>query len=148
MQSALRHIVIWLYDIFSTFSQKREDFRKLLNTKCAFWFPLHLLSETYLIIRRIEQDVLDLFIGLHVKYALFLSSFNETWIFSTNFRKNSGISDFHENPVQWEPNCCMRAGGQKWWSNSAKAPDNSNSLNTPCAVCGVPLCSKLVRYAH
>jgi len=23
----------------------------------------------------------------HVKYALFLSDFNETWIFATNFRK-------------------------------------------------------------
>jgi len=26
-------------------------------------------------------------IGLHVKYTLFLSEFNETWIFSTYIRK-------------------------------------------------------------
>jgi hypothetical protein len=27
-----------------------------------------------------------MYIGLHVKYTLFLSDFNETWIFSTYFR--------------------------------------------------------------
>ena len=28
-----------------------------------------------------------MYIGLHVKYPLFLSDFNETWIMATNFRK-------------------------------------------------------------
>jgi len=28
-----------------------------------------------------------MYIGLHVKYPLFLSEFTETWIFSTYFRK-------------------------------------------------------------
>jgi len=35
--------------------------------------------------------------GLHVKYPLFLSDFNYTWIFSADFRKIS-YSKFHENP--------------------------------------------------
>jgi len=33
-------------------------------------------------------------IGLHIKYPLFLSDFNETWIFLTNFLKNPQISNF------------------------------------------------------
>ena len=33
-------------------------------------------------------------IGLHVKYRLFLPDFNETWIFSTGFQKNTQISNF------------------------------------------------------
>ena len=37
---------------------------------------------------------------LHVKYPLFLSDFNETLIFSTNFRKKAGISSsFKIRPV-------------------------------------------------
>jgi len=28
-----------------------------------------------------------MYVGLHVKYPLFLSDFSETWIFSTDFQK-------------------------------------------------------------
>ena len=34
-----------------------------------------------------------MYVGLHVKYPLFLSDFNETVIFSTNFWKNTEISN-------------------------------------------------------
>jgi hypothetical protein len=36
-----------------------------------------------------------MYIGLHVKYPLFLLDFNETQIFSNIFKKRS---NFHENP--------------------------------------------------
>jgi len=42
---------------------RRQFLRKmwpiqLLNTKCVFWFPLQLLSETFLILRRTERDMI------------------------------------------------------------------------------------------
>jgi len=40
-----------------------------------------------------------MYIGLHVKYPLLLSDFNETLIFSSDFQRTSNIK-FHENP------CC------------------------------------------
>jgi hypothetical protein len=38
-----------------------------------------------------------MYLGLHVKYALFLSDFNENLTFSTISEKLSNI-EFHENP--------------------------------------------------
>ena len=35
-----------------------------------------------------------MYIGLHVKYPLFLSDFNENWSFKTDFKKNTQISNF------------------------------------------------------
>jgi hypothetical protein len=40
-----------------------------------------------------------MYLGLHVKYLLFLSDFNKASIFLTNFRKISKIT-FHENPCR------------------------------------------------
>jgi hypothetical protein len=78
--------------------------KKLLNRKCMFWFSLQVLSETFLILRRNEHDM----INLHVKYSLFLSGFNETWIFSTDFWKILKQSKLlHAD--RW-------TNGQTWWS--------------------------------
>jgi hypothetical protein len=35
-----------------------------------------------------------MYVGLHVQYRLLLSDFDETWIFSTDFPKNTDISNF------------------------------------------------------
>ena len=44
--------------IFFLHSHKRHNCRKkTLNLKCVFWFCLQLLAETFLIVRRIQRDI-------------------------------------------------------------------------------------------
>jgi len=81
---------------FSTLSHKRQNFRKKspLNIKCVFLFYLRRFSETFFILRRTERDMIKIYILLHVRYILFLSDFNKTWIFSTVFRKIQEYQNF------------------------------------------------------
>ena len=51
------------------------------------WFSLQLLSERFLILRRIKRDIIKCIQSLHIKYPLFFCYLNKTWIFSTDFRK-------------------------------------------------------------
>jgi hypothetical protein len=61
----MRHIILsyvacLAVPYFSTFSHKRHNFgKKLLNIKCVFWFSLQLLSETFLILRIIDWDIIN-----------------------------------------------------------------------------------------
>jgi len=77
-----------LYNIFPHFLINGTNFerkKKLLNTKmCVFWFSLQILSETFLIPKRNERGMVNTYIGLHVRYILFLTDFDETskfWYF-------------------------------------------------------------------
>jgi hypothetical protein len=82
---------LWLHEIFRHYHIKGTIFGGgggLLNIKCTFWFSLELLLETYLILRIIQSDIVT-----NVKYTLFLSDFNETRSLSTDFRKQSRISN-------------------------------------------------------
>ena len=56
-----------------------------------------ILSETFLILRRNERDMIKMFICFHVNYPLFLSDINNTWIFRQIFWRPPNIK-FHENP--------------------------------------------------
>ena len=43
-----------------------------------------------------------MYIGLHVKYPLFLSDCNEPWIFWTSFQRESSNIKFHQGPSSWK----------------------------------------------
>jgi len=77
----------------------------------VFWFPLQLLSATLLILRRIKGDMIKMYVCLHVKYRLFLSDFNESWIFWTDFRQKLR-HQISWKSVQWESSCSMRTDGR------------------------------------
>jgi hypothetical protein len=51
-----------------------------------------------------------MYIGIHVKYRLFLSDFDETWNFSTDFLKKKKTLKYQISwkSVQWEPSFSMR----------------------------------------
>ena len=60
----------------------------------CFDFSLQLLFQTFLTVRRTERDMIKkMHFGVHVKYRLLFSDFNETWIFSTDCRKKPQISN-------------------------------------------------------
>jgi hypothetical protein len=96
-----RHFVICVLPdstVFFLLSHKQHDFRRIKivteqNKMCVLIFSTT-LSETFLIIRRTERDVVKKCVALHVTYPLFLSDLNETRIFSTDFLKitKNGIS--------------------------------------------------------
>jgi len=72
---------------------------------------------------------------LHLKYLLFLSDFNESWIFWTDFTKNTLKSSWKS--VQWGPSCSTRTDGQTYMTklaatfrNFGKAPKETVLLLT------------------
>jgi len=77
----IRHVICDLpCPTFFHISSKRHDFQtKLLDIKCVFRFSLQLLSEIFFILGRTARDMIKKrYIGLYVKYPLFLSDFTET----------------------------------------------------------------------
>ena len=58
----------------------------------------------------LSEILSHMYIGIHVKFPLFLSDFKENWIFLTNFRKTLKYKTLWKS-VQWELSCCMRTDG-------------------------------------
>jgi len=122
--------ILWLallYNIFPQLINGTIFEKKLLDAKCVFRFPLKLLSEPSLVLRRIEWDMIKRMCSRYV-YALFLFDINETWIFSTVFRKILKYQISFKS-VQWEPSCSMRTDGQTDMRNLIVA--SRNFANAP-----------------
>jgi hypothetical protein len=71
---------------FSTLSQKRHDFPKKV-TEHKMCVLIYSTNFVFLILKRIQWDIVIIVKSLHVKYTLLLTDFNETCIFCTHFRK-------------------------------------------------------------
>ena len=58
---------LWPVRLYCIFPQRLTNGtiigKSSFNTKCVFWFSLQLLSETFLILRRSERDVIKMYIG-------------------------------------------------------------------------------------
>ena len=79
---------------FPTLSHKPQYFqKKKIIEREMLRFSLQLLSETFLILRRIQRYITINVQTLLIKFPLFLSYFNETWIFSRDFTKNTQVTN-------------------------------------------------------
>jgi hypothetical protein len=72
--------------------------KKLLNTKCVFWFSLQLLSETFLILRRIQPDITT---TVHISVCMYSAGYCWQVLMKLEFsrrifQKSSNIK-FHES---------------------------------------------------
>jgi len=86
-------VVIWhvgLHHIFPHYHLTGTIFgeKNLLDIKYVFWFSAQILSKTFLILKRIQRDIIVMHICLPIKCPPFLSDFNQTWIFRTEFSKS------------------------------------------------------------
>jgi hypothetical protein len=82
--------------------------KKDIELKMRVLFDIKVLPETFLIVRRIQLYIINVY-WCSCKVQLLLLYFKETCIFSTDFQKI--IKQNFMKLVQWEPSCSMRTDG-------------------------------------
>jgi hypothetical protein len=101
---------LWLYHSFPHYVINVMILEESYWTQNVFWFSVQLLSKTFLILRRLEQNIIIMCIGHNIKYQLFLSDFNQTWqIFQKKKKLKYQIS---WKSIHWELSCSMWTDGQ------------------------------------
>jgi hypothetical protein len=98
---------------FSTLSHKRHDFRKkkvIVHEVCVWIFFTTIVWNIFH--SKNNSEIWKNYISLYVKYLLFLSSFIETWISSTEFQELLKYK-ISRKSAQWEMSSSMRTDGRK-----------------------------------
>ena len=84
---------IYIY-MFYIISKTAGFFLKLLHIKCVFLFPLQLLSETFLVLRRIKSDIIENGYWSSCREPVIPVQFQLNFIFPERLSKNIQISNF------------------------------------------------------
>ena len=92
----------------STLSYEPHDFREKVTEHkiCVLFFSITFVWKFSHSKKWARYDK-KMYAGLHVKYLLFMSDFNKTWIFSIDFRKILKYQISWKS-FRWEPSCSER----------------------------------------
>ena len=99
--------------------------KKLLNTKmCVSMFSISFVWNIFHSKNNRERCFKKMYVGLYIKYPLFLSDLNKTCIYSAVVRKIRKYQTSYKS-VQWEPSNSMRTDGRMDGRRDRHDKDNS-----------------------